>query len=114
MSAVVAIAGRDLKSFFTSSKGWAIFFFFLLFMGSFFYSFVNHFLELQRNAPMMGGQAPSIEQLLKALFYNLHFILILVVPAVTMSSFAEEKRNQSLRLLQTAPITPTEIVLGKF
>lgn len=114
MSAVIAIARRDLKAFFTSSKGWAIFFFFLLFMGFFFQSFVNHFLELQRNAPMMGGQAPTIEQLLKALFYNLHFILILVVPAVTMSSFAEEKRNQSLRLLQTAPITPTQIVLGKF
>ena len=62
----------------------------------------------------MGGQAPNLEQLLKALFYNLHFILLLVVPAVTMASFSEEKRNQSIRLLQTSPCTALEIVLGKF
>ena len=114
MNAILTIARRDLRSFFTSPKGWAIFFFFLLFMGFFFKSFVDHFLELQQRAPMMGGQAPTLEQLLRALFYNLHFILILVIPAVTMSSFSEERRNQTLRLLQTAPISPTQIVLGKF
>lgn len=71
-------------------------------------------MQMTNQAPMMGGQAPTLEQLLKALFYNLHFILLLVVPAVTMASFSEEKRNQSIRLLQTAPVTALEIVLGKF
>jgi ABC-2 type transport system permease protein len=31
-----------------------------------------------------------------------------------MASFSEEKRNSSLRLLQTSPVKPIEIVLGKF
>jgi ABC-2 type transport system permease protein len=83
-------------------------------MGFFFNNFVGMFMQMTSQAPMMGGQAPNLEQLLKALFYNLHFILLLVVPAVTMASFSEEKRNQSIRLLQTSPCTALEIVLGKF
>ncbi len=114
MGAALTIAKRDMKSFFASPRGAAIFWFFLIFMGVFFNSFVHTFNEMQASAPQMGGQAPTLEQLLKALFYNLHFILLLVIPAVTMASFAEEKRTQSLRLLVTSPISASQIVLGKF
>jgi len=114
MSAALAIAKRDFRAIFASPKGGAIFFFFLMFMGVFFLSFIFTFEEMQQRAPMMGGQAPTLEQLLKALFYNLHFILVLVIPAITMASFAEEKKSQSIRLLQTAPVTATQIVVGKF
>lgn len=114
MSSILAIAQRDLKAYFASPKAPAIFWFFLIFMGFFFNNFVGMFMQMTSQAPMMGGQAPTLEQLLKALFYNLHFILLLVVPAVTMASFSEEKRNQSIRLLQTSPCTALEIVIGKF
>lgn len=114
MTAVFTIAWRDVRSYFASPKGAAIFFFFLGFMGFFFQNFVATFVEMTQRAPMFGGEAPSLEQLLRALFYNLHFILILVIPAVTMSSFSEERRNQTIRLLQTSPVTATQIVLGKF
>jgi ABC-2 type transport system permease protein len=114
MGTVIAIARRDLTAYFASPRAAAIFWFFLIFMGFFFHNFVGMFSQMTQQAPMMGGQAPTLEQLLKALFYNLHFILLLAVPAVTMASFSEEKRNQSIRLLQTSPCTPLEIVLGKF
>ena len=114
MSSITAIARRDLRAYFSSPRAAAIFWFFLIFMGFFFNNFVGMFMQMTSQAPMMGGQAPNLEQLLKALFYNLHFILLLVVPAVTMASFSEEKRNQSIRLLQTSPCTALEIVLGKF
>ena len=114
MGSVLAIAKRDFLSYFASMKGATIFFFFLIFMGFFFNSFVYTFVEMQQRAPMMGGQAPTLDQLLKALFYNLHFILLLVVPAVTMASFAEEKKAHTFRLLQTAPVSSLQIVMGKF
>lgn len=113
-NATWTIARRDLAAFFTSPKGMAIFFFFLMFMGIFFNSFMQTFVEMQQRAPAMGGQAPTLEQLLTALFHNLHFILILIVPAVTMASFSEENKNHSIRLLYTAPIRPLYIVLGKY
>ena len=108
------IARRDLAAFFTSPKGMAIFFFFLFLMGAFFNSFMQTFVEMQQRAPAMGGQAPTLEYLIMMLFHNLHFILILIVPAVTMASFSEEKKNHSIRLLHTAPIRPLHIVLGKY
>lgn len=114
MTPVLTIAWRDIRSYFASPKGGAIFFFFLLLMGVFFHNFISTFMEMTQRAPMFGGEAPTLEQLLRALFYNLHFILILVIPAVTMSSFSEERRNQTLRLLQTSPISATQIVFGKF
>jgi len=114
MNPVMTIAWRDLKGYFASPKWAAIFFFFLGFMGFFFQNFVATFMEMTTRAPMMGGEAPTVEQLLRALFYNLHFILILLIPAVTMSSFSEERRSQALRLLQVSPVTAPQIVFGKF
>ncbi len=114
MGPIFTIAGRDLRSYFTSPKGAAIFWFFLIFIGVFFHNFVNMFMDMAQRAPMQGGTAPTLEQLLRALFSNVHFILILIVPAVTMASFSEEQKNNTIRLLQTSPVTPTQIVLGKF
>lgn len=114
MKSIFLIAKREFKSGFSTPKTAAIIFFFLLFMGWFFSNFIETFITLKQRAPMMGGQAPTMEQLLKAMFYNLHFILILIVPAVTMGVFSEEKRSQSFRVLQTAPISSLTIVVGKF
>ena len=42
------------------------------------------------------------------------YVLMFLVPAITMKSFAEERRNGTIELLQTLPFTDTQIVLGKF
>ena len=112
MNSIFAIAMRDLKSYFHSLKASIIFWFFLIFMGFFFHSFVVTFVELQAQSAGRGG--PTLSQLLTAIFHNLHFILLLIVPAVTMASFAEEKRSHVDRLLQTSPVSTLQIVLGKF
>ncbi|MEK7377193.1 MAG: ABC transporter permease, partial [Candidatus Margulisiibacteriota bacterium] len=100
--------------FFMSFKGSVTFCFLLLLMGIFFRSFAETFIEIQAQTMQMGGEAPKLSQLLTAIFQNLHFILLFIVPAITMSSFAEESRSQVDRLLQTAPVSNIQIVLGKF
>ena len=42
------------------------------------------------------------------------FLLILVVPLLTMRSLAEERKNRTDQLLLTAPVSVTGVVLGKF
>lgn len=42
------------------------------------------------------------------------YVLLFLVPAITMRSFAEEKRNGTMELLQTLPFREMDIVLGKF
>ena len=114
MHALLTIAKRDLASYFASLKGAVVFWFFLMFLGFFFYSFVLTYMQMQKQAAMLGGNTLNIVQLLTAIFNNVHFILLLVVPAITMAAFAEERRNGALRLLLTAPVNTSEIVLGKF
>lgn len=114
MSSIFIIARRDLQSYFSSLKGSIVFWFFLIFMGFFFHSFVFTFVEYQAQSAGYGGGGPTLSQLLTAIFHNLHFILLLIVPAVTMSSFAEEKKNHVDKLLQTSPVSMFQVVMGKF
>lgn len=114
MKAIFTIARRDILGYLSAPKAAAIFWFFLIIMGFFFWSLIYSFIEYQQKAAQMGGSAPALEEFLRALFYNLHFVLLLIVPAVTMSSFAEERRTQTIRFLLSAPLKPFQIVLGKY
>lgn len=51
---------------------------------------------------------------LSALFNTAPYLLMFLAPAITMRSFAEEKRNGTLELLFTRPLTDAQIILGKF
>lgn len=42
------------------------------------------------------------------------YVLIFLIPAITMRSFAEEKKAGTLELLFTKPLTDWDIILGKF
>lgn len=48
------------------------------------------------------------------LFTTAPYLLMFLAPAITMRSFSEEKRNGTLELLFTRPLTDTQIILGKF
>ena len=51
---------------------------------------------------------------IEPLLHNLSIVLVVLVPAITMRSFAEEKRAGTYELLLTAPVRTGEIVAGKF
>lgn len=42
------------------------------------------------------------------------YIFIFLIPAITMRSFAEEKKSGTIELLLTKPLTDWDIILGKF
>ena len=51
---------------------------------------------------------------LQYIFHQMYVLSILLVPVLTMRSFAEERRNDTLELLLTAPVREIWIVLAKF
>lgn len=51
---------------------------------------------------------------LNSFFSLVPYILVFLIPAITMRSIAEEKRNGTLELLLTKPISNADLILGKF
>jgi ABC-2 type transport system permease protein len=52
--------------------------------------------------------------LVTPVFINATVMMLFLLPAITMRTYAEEKRSGTIELLLTAPVTDTEIILGKF
>ncbi|WP_266205838.1 gliding motility-associated ABC transporter permease subunit GldF [Pontibacter kalidii] len=51
---------------------------------------------------------------MQTLFYMAPFVFLFLIPAITMRTFAEEKREGTIELLLTKPITDLELILGKY
>jgi len=119
MRNTLTIAGKELQGYFVQPVAYVVLTVFLLLGGWFFFSLLQHFAEMVQMYQMMGGaqQADQLNlntQVLSAMLHNLSIVLVILMPALTMRVFAEEKRTGTYELLLTAPIRTGEIVAGKF
>jgi len=51
---------------------------------------------------------------MQTLFTTAPFVFMFLIPAITMRTFAEEKKDGTIELLLTRPITDLQIILGKY
>lgn len=116
MKNIWKIALRDFKSYFTSPIAYILSAGFMVIMGWMFFVYLSHFQlqNLQYQQFNMGKGASISEGIIRPLFGNMNVVLLLLVPFITMRLFAEEKKNHTIELLMTSPLSLTEIVLGKF
>ena len=119
MKNILAIAAKDLRSQFVSPIGYVVLTGFVLLGGWFFFNMLARFTFLlnlylnMRNAE--GMQNLNLNDfVIGPLLQNLSVVLVILVPIITMRSFAEEKRSGTYELLMTSPISVTQIVAGKF
>ena len=94
---------REIKSFFGSPIGYLVIAIFLLLNGLFLWVFEGDF-----NIPNSGFAD------LSPFFTLAPWILIFLIPAVTMRSFSDEKKQGTIELLFTKPLSIWQIVNGKF
>lgn len=100
MKAVWIIAKRELASYFTSPVAYVFLVIFLLLTGFFTFTAGNFFER---------GEASL------AAFFGWHpWVYLVLVPAVGMRLWAEERRSGTLELLLTMPITPWQAIVAKF
>jgi ABC-2 type transport system permease protein len=98
-----SIVLREIKSFFGSPIGYLVIAVFLIINGLFLWVFQGEFNILNTG---FADLTP---------FFNLApWILIFLIPAVTMRSFSDEKKQGTLELLLTKPLSIWQIVNGKF
>jgi ABC-2 type transport system permease protein len=116
MSNIVAIAHKELKSYFASPIAYIVIGFFTLLFGFFYYSLLVFFDRQSMQMMGMGAQPPQNvnDQFIRPLFLNVSVILLFILPMITMRTYSEEKRSGTIELLLTAPLTDLQIILGKF
>lgn len=95
---VLIIAGRELKSYFSSPIAYIVTGLFVAAAG---FLFFNTFFLANRAE-------------LRQFFTLLPILLSFFIPALTMRMFAEEKKSTSLETLLTLPVTVVDVVMGKF
>ena len=111
------IAKRDLGSFFNSPIFYVITTVFLIIYSYIFVNILSFFSmqSMQSGQFQQMGIALNInEMVIEPSFQNMAVVLLLIIPIITMRSFAEEKKSKTFRLLLSSPVHLKEIIWGKF
>lgn len=111
---ITTIALREFKSLFLSPLAWSILAILQFILAYLFLTQVETFIVIQ---PQLSGidNAPGLSDVVAAPLYgNAAIIFMLVTPLLTMRLICEERRNKTLALLLSAPVSSTDIVIGKY
>lgn len=111
---ILTLARRELRALFLSPLAWAVLGVVQLIMGYLFLQHVSLYLSFQSRLLGMETPVGVTDVVVGSLFGNAAIVLLLVVPLVTMRLVSDERRNRTLALLYSAPLSMTEIVLGKY
>ena len=112
---VLAIARKEVRSYFASPIAYVIIGLFALLFSQFFYAYLMLFVRQSSGMSQFGGGGNNINQdMIRYVFMNAAVIILFVMPMITMRTYAEEKRSGTIELLLTSPLTDLEIILGKF
>ncbi|MGH7774699.1 MAG: ABC transporter permease [Candidatus Binatia bacterium] len=119
MKNIFILAMKEILSIFVSPIAYVVLTGFLLLGGWFFFNLLfrfNYLLTLYTSFQNFQGlQTLNLnEHVITPLLHNLAIVLVIMVPIITMRTFAEEKRSGTYELLLTSPLSVTQIVLGKF
>ncbi len=115
MRNILAIAQKELRSYFASPIAYIVIGFFALLYGYFFVIMLQFFVRSSLQMTQLNSAPQNInEMLIRPLMQNVTVILLFVMPSITMRTYAEEKRSGTIELLLTSPVTDFQIIIGKF
>ncbi len=101
MRNILTIAGKELRSYFTSPMAYVLAVFYLGIIG---YIFIAVFLLMPQ------AQTEHLRDLIGSML----FLTLFVIPMLTMGLFAQERASGTMELLMTRPVRDWEVVIGKF
>ena len=111
---IFTIALRELKGLFLSPLAWVVLAVLQAILALLFLGRVEELQTYQAQLLAMESAPGTTELVIPPLFGSAAIVLLLIVPLITMRLIAEERRNRTLPLLFSAPVSMSEIVLGKY
>ncbi len=100
---MLALLRKEIRSFLSSLIGYIVMAVFLLLMGLFMWIFPGEWNTLDTGIAS-----------LDTLFIMAPWVFMFLIPAITMRSFAEERRTGTMELLLTRPLSDFQIVVAKY
>ncbi|MEI6681727.1 MAG: gliding motility-associated ABC transporter permease subunit GldF [Bacteroidota bacterium] len=94
---------KEINGFLNSLIGYIVMIVFLLMTGLFLWVFPLEFNILDFGFASLDG-----------LFILAPFVFLFLIPAITMRSFADEKKSGTLELLMTQPLTDLQVIMAKY
>jgi ABC-2 type transport system permease protein len=117
MTPLQAVIAKELRSYFVSPVVYVVGGVLLLIFGFLAYLYVVFTGAQAIQLMQMQGGAAEVnlnDLVFRNLFASMRFVLLLILPILTMRLFAEERKLRTFEFLMTAPIRTVEIVVGKF
>jgi gliding motility-associated transport system permease protein len=118
MRNILAIANKELRSYFAGPIAYIAIGLWALLYGYFFIAILQFFVRQSMQMGQMGMGGPQSmnvnQQLIRPLLQNVTIMILFVMPMVTMRTYSEEKRSGTIELLLTSPLSDFQIIMGKF
>ena len=111
---ILIIAHKELRTLFASPLAWTLLALMQLVLAWIFLGRLDTFLEMQSQLVQISNPPGVTEIIVAPLFATTAVVLLIATPLLTMRLIAEERRNHTMIFLISAPISMTDIVLGKF
>jgi len=111
---VLTIAGRELRSLFLSPLAWSVLAVVQIILAYLFLIQLELYFQLQPRLGAAGGTIGVTDIVVAPLYNSAAVVLLLIVPLMTMRLVSEEQRGHTMPLLFSAPVSMTEIILGKY
>lgn len=111
---ILVIAKREFRSLFLSPLAWVILAVIQIILAWSFFTSIELFFSIQKELTTLKN-APGVTDLIATpLFEVASIVLLMITPLLTMRLISEEKRNKTISLLLSAPVSMTEIIIGKY
>ena len=121
MKKTLAIFDKEFKSFFYSPMAYVVIAVFTALAGVFFYLYLSNFVEAAFMDQIRAQQYRQMPQkfninmmMIRPYFWNIALISLFTLPAITMRLFSEEKKQGTIELLYTTPLSSLQIIFGKY
>ncbi|MBZ0092300.1 MAG: ABC transporter permease subunit [Sulfuricellaceae bacterium] len=111
---ILTLAAKELKGLFGTPLAWSVLAVLQAVLAYIFLAQIDSFLAVQPQLEQLANPPGITEYIVAPLFASAAVILLMATPLLSMRLIAEERRNRTLSLLLSAPLSMTEIVLGKF
>jgi len=112
-----ALVEKEWRHYFGGPIAYVALLVWTLLFGLFYFAIFRAFLEYSMQTAAQGGMGPKLslnDMVIGQVMHNMAVVALFVMPMLTMRLMAEEKRQGTIELLATSPITTLQIVLGKF